>query len=137
MKNSKTERPVSRFPNIYRIITEKIRYFLGLRLIKYSLFGIIIAVLLIMSIQTGLSLSKNYQIFKQREAERDKVLVQLKTWQSIGEKYPNYKDAFLQIAILEYRLKDLTNARYYLNKALLLDPNYNEALSFGKRLKNF
>ena len=45
-------------------------------------------------------------------------------WEKIIEEKPNYRDGYLQLAILHYKLYENEKAKEYLQKALDLDPNY-------------
>ncbi len=59
---------------------------------------------------------------------------ELDYWQKISWQKSNYRDAFVQKAILEYQLKDTAGAKADLQKALELDPNYEYALKMQKNL---
>ena len=48
-------------------------------------------------------------------------------WHSISEKYSGYPDAYLNLSNLYFQLNDFENARKYINKALFLNPDLNEA----------
>lgn len=49
-------------------------------------------------------------------------------WLSMAEKYPDYRDAYIQLAQISYREGNLPQAHAYLLRAQLLDPN-NETIS--------
>lgn len=51
----------------------------------------------------------------------------ISAWEKIVEEKPNYRDGYLQLAILHYKLYENDKAKEYLNKALDLDPNYEPA----------
>jgi len=53
----------------------------------------------------------------QREA------AQMKYWQDTAANYPDYRDAYIQLAALSYTQGNLTQAHAYLLKAQILDPN--------------
>ena len=48
-------------------------------------------------------------------------------WEKIIEEKPNYRDGYLQLAILHYKLYENEKAKEYLQKTLDLDPNYEPA----------
>ena len=50
------------------------------------------------------------------------------------EKNNDYRDGYLQLAILEYKLRDYSKAQLYLGKALEIDPNFEKAKELGKAL---
>ncbi len=57
-------------------------------------------------------------------------------WLNIAASYPDYRDAYLQIAALSYRQGNLTQTHAYLVKALALDPNnaaINRLLAFTSK----
>jgi tetratricopeptide (TPR) repeat protein len=55
-------------------------------------------------------------------------------WESIAQTKPDYRDAWLQLAKLHYELKEINLAKYYVNQALKLDPNYELAQNFIRLL---
>ncbi|OGH05816.1 MAG: hypothetical protein A2W22_00760 [Candidatus Levybacteria bacterium RBG_16_35_11] len=85
----------------------------------------------------GFDLAKNLKTYSALNSERAKIQSQIKTWQSITEKFKGYKDGYLQLAVLEYRLGEFEKSKTYLDKALYLDPTYKEALELQKKLKNY
>ena len=101
------------FPNIFRSFTE--RYFLIL-LVSFVLV-IILAIV-------GLDLYKDVLEQKKIETERKETISKIEYWQKIVDKYKDYRDAYFQLAILEYRLKNFDKSKYYLNKVLSIDPNF-------------
>ena len=48
----------------------------------------------------------------------------IKAWEKIIEDKPLYRDAYLQLAILNYKIKEVQKAKDNLNKALEIDPNF-------------
>lgn len=55
----------------------------------------------------------------------------IKSWEKIIEDKPQYRDAYLQLTILNYKIKETQKAENNLNKALEIDPNFE----LTKRLK--
>jgi len=55
----------------------------------------------------------------------------IKAWEEIIEEKSQYRDAYLQLAILNYKINETQKAQDNLNKALEIDPNYELA----KKLK--
>lgn len=53
-------------------------------------------------------------------------------WEKIIIEKPNYRDAYLQLAILNYRIWQNEEAKKYLEKALITDPNFEPALKLKK-----
>ena len=115
--------PPLRFPSILRIFTEK--YFLA-TLVSFVLIVIIIVV--------GLDLYKDIKDQQKIEKERKDVISKIQYWQGIVNKYKDYRDAYFQLAILEYRLRDFTKSKFYLDKALAIDPNFEKGRELEKIL---
>ena len=144
MKNKEKKHLASKFPNIYRIITEsrgvvkvqeswfKLSNQPKLRKLFLILSGIVIfATILILTV--GIIISsfkfyKNYVSYQKLSEKRQNLQSQINFWQSVWQKYPGFKDAYFQAAVLEYQLSDLQKAKDYNKKALMLDPNFENAI---------
>lgn len=140
MKNKKK---TSQFPNIYRAITEsktlnkfkKMEFRLlnqskHKKIIYYafiSLFFLIIVFLSFGILVSGLKFYKYVSLYAKISSERQSLQGKINFWQSIADKYEGYKDAYFQIALLEYKLGNFKKAREYNKKALLLDPNFEDS----------
>lgn len=74
-----------------------------------------------------LGASTNTDEIFQWESERAQIESALAYWQTIAERHPDYRDAFLVLASLSYELGQFDRARAYLSRAEALDP-YSEAL---------
>lgn len=110
---------------------------MNIKMLLNSVTALVCLVVLFLIVLFGIDLSKTIKTYSLQNAERAKTESQIKTWQSITEKYKGYKDGYLQLAILEYRLGEFEKAKSYLNQALYLDPSYKEALEFQKKLTNY
>lgn len=55
-------------------------------------------------------------------------------WEKVVEEKPNYRDGWLQLAILHYKLYENDKAKESLQKALFIDPNYEPAKELEKIL---
>lgn len=116
-----------KFPRIYRIITEKPVYKKALTLIG-GILVFFVAITLVVGIAFfTLKIYKNYVIFQNLSVKRQNLQNQISFWQSVVDKYDGYKDAYFRIGLLEYQLGDFQKARNYNEKALLLDPNFEDA----------
>jgi tetratricopeptide (TPR) repeat protein len=143
MKNKEKKHSASQFPNIYRFITEstsiqefkkttrrllnkpKIKKIIAISSV-ILLFLTVVILILGISI-SGIGLYKYYRNYKQIAAQRENLQSQINFWQSIADKYDGYKDAYFRIALLEYQLSDFQKAKDANTKALLLDPNFDDA----------
>jgi tetratricopeptide (TPR) repeat protein len=56
-------------------------------------------------------------------------------WGKIIQEKPNFRDGYLQLAILHYKIYENEKAKEYLNKALEIDPNYQPTRELEKILK--
>lgn len=73
-------------------------------------------------------LLKTKQLWQQkRYSDPEDIRRLIAAWEKIVEEKPNYRDGYLQLAILHYKLYKNDKAKEYLNKALDLDPNYEPA----------
>jgi tetratricopeptide (TPR) repeat protein len=105
--------------------------------ILYSITSLVYLILALLILIFGFSMVKNLKAYNVLSSEREKISTQIKTWESIVSKFKGYKDGYLQLAVLEYRLGEHEKAKKYVNQALYLDSNYKEALEFQKRLNNY
>lgn len=111
-----------KFPSIFRIIPAKR---------KSILFG-----LLFLSLYTLLSFAgvRTYLHYKEREkvlVERKIVVAKIAYWQKVVAGRSGYRDGYFQLAVLEYQLGKNTDAKTYLDKAMQIDPNFED----GRRLE--
>ncbi len=123
------------FPNIYRIITEKLSFrlswqpklskiaILALALISTLISLVLVVGIAILGVQTFQNVNQAVQVNSQRQDLQSKA----NFWQSIIDKYDGYKDAYFQKALLEYKLGQIDKAKADNAKALLLDPNFADA----------
>lgn len=121
-KNSKK---ALQFPSILRTFTEK--YFLA-SLVSFIIVAIIIIV--------GLDLYRNIKQKEEIDKERQEIISKIQYWQGITNKYKDYRDAYFQLAILEYRLGNFKGSKFYLERALVIDPNFDKGRELEKVLSS-
>jgi hypothetical protein len=100
--------------------------------------GFLIAMCLLLAsgiILVGVGLYKNTMVLIAGVNQRQQIQYKINFWQSIAQKYNGYKDAYFQIAVLQYQLGDVRSAKQENTKALLLDPNFNDAKKLDSLLK--
>jgi len=125
-----------KFPRIYRFITEApVFKHLGRLQKKFILAGFLSLLFISAIIYVFFDLYRNLAYKERLEKERDLIINQIKKWHSVAEKHKGYRDAYFQIALLEYRLGNFDKSREYLTKTLLLDPNYKEGKELESLLK--
>lgn len=85
-------------------------------------------------VMMGVEFYQLNQKLQRQNVERQSIQAELGRWEKIIEKYPNYRDAYFKAAVLEYRLKNDSTAKEYLQKALELDPSFEEGRKLEKLL---
>jgi hypothetical protein len=131
---------IQQFPNIFRIIPESklVKKVLTSKAVFYlaTVFALCISLGFIIGITfVSVSIHRNTVIVISEITKKQEIQKQINFWQSVADKYQGYKDAYLQIAVLEYNLGDLGKARQANNKALLLDPNFEDAKKLERLLR--
>ena len=143
MKNKEKKHLASQFPNIYRNITESKNVQslqnISIRLLNQPkvnklltflsiIFVFLVVIILVLEITVfSFGAFRYYDYYRQISLQRENLQSQINFWQSIADRYDGYKDAYFRIALLEYRLGDLQKAKVANAKALILDPNFDDA----------
>ena len=114
-----------KFPNISRIINDRnfISIFIGSVLILIAI-GIL-----------SFDLRRTYYQNKSEVAQKQKLLNQQNFWINALNKYSDYRDGYLALAKVDYELNEREDASKMVNKALSIDPNYQDGISFRKILQ--
>lgn len=66
--------------------------------------------------------------------EPQRIKNEISFWEKVVSEKPDYRDAYLQLAILNYQIYENEKAKEYLRIALELDPNYEPARKLEKIL---
>lgn len=126
-KNIKKEAKENKSPNNSRTIPVfdkaqgKPSTFLKIYKVSLKVFTVFIFVLAVVVV--GLDLQANTQTKQAIDLEREKLTRELKFWEDFIAKHQDFKDAYFQASILEYRLGAISKAKKYAKKGLTLDPN--------------
>lgn len=127
-------------PSNSRTITESFRFSFpklnSVMLLKIyrGTLKLFIALSFILAIAiVGLDLDANIREKKSIDLEREKLAQDLMFWESFIAEHKNYRDAYFQASILEYKLGDSPTAKKYVEKGLSLDPNSKE----GRKIEEF
>lgn len=107
-----------KFPNISRIFPEVIKKNKALTL------GLIL--ILIATIVVAFDLTKNVIQRNKEVAKRQKLIEQKTYWQNTINTYPDFRDAYFSLAIIEYQLGNISEASRYLEKVYEIDPNFEK-----------
>jgi hypothetical protein len=123
-KKAKPKAEKKEFPINSRIITEKLNsdHFIFLTGFLFILCAIFVV---------SIDLYRNFTLQRMLTNEKIRVLNELVFWQNEVKLKPDYRDAYFSLALLNYQLKDLNKSNEYLEKTMLLDPNFEK----GKELK--
>ncbi len=111
-----------KFPSISRTITEKDRFWI-------LTSSVIILVCLIL---VSISSYKNWKELDSLKAQRSRLLKEESFWKETLHKYPDYRDGYIKLAIVEYELNNKDYSRENIQKALSIDPNYQKAADLEK-----
>lgn len=117
-----------KLPKNYRNITDNVHsdhavFFTGFFCITLAL------------IVVGFDFYSNYSTKKQLEAEKIKVSRELNYWQSEVREKPNFRDGYFSLALIYYQLKDFKSSSEYLEKAMVLDPNFEKGNELRKLIE--
>lgn len=141
-KNIKKKLYKKKSPSNSRAITEsksfkfafpKISSFKLLKLYKGALKIFVIFTFVITAVIVGLDLQNNLQMKKDIDSQREILIKELSFWEDFISEHQNYRDAYFQASILEYKLGNALKAKEYVGKGLALDPNSQE----GKKIEKF
>lgn len=141
-KNIKKKLYKKKSPSNSRTITEsksfkfafpKISSFKLLKLYKGALKIFVIFTFVITAVIVGLDLQNNLLMKKNIDSQREILIKELSFWEDFISEHQNYRDAYFQASILEYKLGNALKAKEYVGKGLALDPNYQE----GKKIEKF
>ena len=113
---------LKQLPHIYRIFTAVKLY--PIRAFLVAMLALT-TTLLLFEIAT---LAYNYVRENQaREKEKGELLREKVLLQRVVKKYPDFRDGYYKLAEVEYRLDNIEGAKWYIQKALEIDPNFKPA----------
>lgn len=133
-KNTKKEAKKAKSPSNSRTIpalVDKPATFLKIYRLSLNVFIVFIFILAVVVV--GLDLQANTQAKQAIDLEREKLTKELKFWEDFIVKHQDYREAYFQASILEYKLGNTFKAKAYVEKGLSLDPNSEN----GKKLESF
>jgi tetratricopeptide (TPR) repeat protein len=113
------------FPKIFRFITERSIVIIITVVSLFVLTGIVLQ---------GIRLQDTFHQVELAKQQRSKLTQELAYWQDIVRQYGNYRDAYFRIAILQYQLGEVSQAKKSLEKVLALDPNFEKARVLGEKI---
>lgn len=83
----------------------------------------------------GTSLSP-LKILENIKNEPQRIRQEISFWEKVVSEKPDYRDAYLQLAILNHQVYENDKAKRYLKKALDLDPNFRPTKELEKIFGN-
>lgn len=104
-----------------------------LKIYRGSLKIFIVFIFLLAVVIVGIDLQKNIQAKQSIDLEKNKLTKELRFWESFIAQHQDYRDAYFQASILEYKLGKMVRAKKYVEKGLSLDPNSKE----GRKIEQF
>lgn len=131
-KNAKKTGESLEFPNIYRLIPEIHVRFTRFQWVMLGVSGILLVGFIIMLVFLAITSATYASLL----SERDTVKKQQVYWQGILKTYPNYRDGYVMLSVLDYKLGEKNQAKIDINKALEIDPNDKQAQEFSKQVEN-
>lgn len=108
----KQKKKTFKFPSIYRIIPD--------------VFLFLFLAIIVATVYMGLIVYKNLSLQENFLQQKEKIVSQILYWQDVVAKHGDYRDAYFTLALLEYQLGEKQKTRYYLEKALTIDPNFEQ-----------
>ncbi len=132
------KKKANKFPNISRFFTENLKKNLLKNkqkntLLKRLFLSILIIVLFLFIVFMVIDLRQKTFIAQDLDYKHEEILKDIKEWEKVVNKYPDYKDGYLQLAILELKRKNFNMSKLYLEKVFNLDPNSKE----GRQLESY
>ena len=106
------------------------------RIYRGSLKAFIVVIFLLAAFVVGIDLRKNLNIKKDIDMQRENLTRDLKFWEDFITEHKDYRDAYFQASILEYKLGKINQAKMYVEKGLSLDPNSEDGKKFEQFLLN-
>jgi tetratricopeptide (TPR) repeat protein len=143
-KNIKKKAKNIKSPSNSRSITDKPHFSFSfpkvshatlIRLYRGTLKAFLIFIFILAAVIVYIDFQGNIQAKQSIDSQRNALAKDLNYWESFISKHQDYRDAYIQASILEYKLGDTSKARMYIEKSLTLDPNSSEALKIEQLLR--
>lgn len=132
-KNKKYNEGRNQSPSNFRTITESFKFSFPkidsvplLKIYRGSLKVFIALIFLLAAFVVGLDLDSNLREKQSIDSEREKLTRELRFWQEFINGHQNYRDAYFQASLLEYKIGNTSKAKILVEKGLALDPNSEE-----------
>lgn len=114
---------------------KRLSFLASIHLWRWVFILLILSLLTLQIAQLGQRLYANYYEAQIKQAEKHAIEGEIAKWENIAKKRPNYRDAYFELAVLTYELNRISETKYYLSKVFALDPNFEPAKEFEKKMR--
>lgn len=126
-------------PSNSRVISDSVKASsdksaLFLKIYRGALKAFVVFIFILAVVIVGLDLEENIKDKQSIDSEREKLTKELVFWESFIQEQENYRDAYFQASILEYKLGNKAKAKMYIEKGLSLDPTSENGLKIEEFL---
>lgn len=115
-----------KFPSISRFIPETVN--------ENYIFIVVLLFILISSTIVSFDLYQNVAFERKLVGETSDLQRRLEFWENEVKIHPDYRDAYFNLALISYQLKDFDSSINNLQKALEIDPNFEKGKKFQEIL---
>ena len=122
------------FPRIYRFITEDLYSAKSVHVYKVSVTSFFSGILLIAIVLQANILLHNRELAQKAVKERQQVVGEAVYWKNVSEVQTGSRDIYYRIATLEYKLGNIAESKRYIQKAIEIDPNFEEIRVLGAKV---
>lgn len=129
---SKKQAKSNKLPKISRFFTESKNKssWNDKKYLVYMFTFVFFAFLLFM----GIDIRQKTIIANNLDLERQQIIRDIKKWENIVRDYEDYRDGYLQLALLEYKLGNSEKAKRYLEVVFEIDPNSVDGRELEKKI---
>ena len=110
-------------PKLYRFLTDLRLWVVIASVVLWVFIGF-----------ASVELFHNLEHKKQLENKQKQLYTDIRHWQEMAVKYPESRDVYFRLAVLEYQVGAKAKAKEYIEKVLEFDPNFKEGRSMEKLL---
>lgn len=122
----KEEKQKNKFPSISRFIPEKPK--------ENYLFLAGFIFIIICSLVVGFDLYQNFMLQKRLIGETAELQRKIVFWENETKEHPDFRDAYFNLALINYQLRNFESSKLNLEKALNIDPNFKKGRKFQEIL---
>ncbi len=124
---------MKQFPSIFRFIPDyRFHIASDAPLLFVGFFsGVMLTGIILQSVFVVNNMNKLQTLQTKRTALENQVLI----LSNYAKTHSSYRDLYLELATLEYRLGNTTEARAYLQRAMVVDPNSEAVKNLAAKLQ--